>query len=160
MFLTEINFTGVYCNHELLIGSPLVQRNVTLAKLPSRVENDTEQQNSKHWNEIAEDTLKIAWRYSNAPRSSAGSSIGKKRIYDLSKPMSADLLDHCYISYYPFEDFPSPTYQGLWSVVKEELRNSRHSMLPYVGAEKSLLRIVLEGKYFRFFMFCLEHLLR
>uniref|UniRef100_A0A0N5ARE1 Elongator complex protein 4 n=1 Tax=Syphacia muris TaxID=451379 RepID=A0A0N5ARE1_9BILA len=121
---------GIFYNHKILVASPQLQIFETMKTLPERVSSDYENLTNDQLQNVKEgidSNLKIAWRYSTAPKMDSFSKAKSRIAYDLSK--YATVRDSSMPLFYPSTEMQVVQYNS-------ESKDN----------QKNLLRIVIEGK--------------
>lgn len=93
--------------------------------------------------------MKIAWRYSTAPRMDSSLSCPRHGIpqYDLAKKMDHKRIEACSMSFFPdstrSED-ELPSYSDLYKRIRQKLLEDEYSATS-LKPKKRVLRIIIEG---------------
>lgn len=147
MSLKRQNYLGICCEHSLFVASTSRNPRELIENLPDRT-NITGDDDFKDDVEKSKDsTMKIAWRYSTAPKVESSLSCSRRGVpqYDLTKKMDCKKIESCNISFFPDtirsqDDLSS--YDDLYKWIQQKLAEDKYSAS---SKKKSVLRIIIEG---------------
>ncbi|EFO14616.1 paxneb protein [Loa loa] len=140
---------GICCEHSLFIASTSRNPLELLEDLPDRINIASNDVLNDGVERPEDSTMKIAWRYSTAPKVDSSLSCSRRGIpqYDLMKKMDCKKMEACSISFFP-DSVKSqdelPSYNDLYKRIQQKLTDDEYS-ITLLKPKRRVLRVVIEG---------------